>query len=64
MESIIFDQMLPRIANYYTEAEMRALVGALPGGSPFVEFVQRNSGHARITRRAGNEQPAQRPVSR
>lgn len=52
VESIIFDQMLPRIAHYYTEADMRALVGALPGGSPYLEFVQGNSWHARVTRRA------------
>lgn len=52
VESIIFDQMLPRIAHYYTEADMRALVDPLPAGSPFLELVQGNSWHARITKRA------------
>lgn len=52
VESIIFDQMLPRIAHYYTEADMRSLVRPLPGASPFIERVQGNSWHARITKRA------------
>jgi len=50
VESIIFDQMLPRIAHYWTEADMRRLVGALAGGRPHVEFVQGNSWHARVTK--------------
>lgn len=50
VESIIFDQMLPRIANYYTEADMNALVRPLPGGTPFIQRVQGNSWHARITK--------------
>jgi SAM-dependent methyltransferase len=52
VESIIFDQMLPRIANYYTEADMNALVRPLAGGSAFIQRVQGNSWHARITKRA------------
>lgn len=51
VESIIFDQMLPRIANYWTRAEMNALVAPLAGGSPFVEQVQGNSWHVRVTKR-------------
>lgn len=57
VESIIFDQMLPRIANYYTEADMRALARPLPGGSTFLERVQGNSWHARITKRADQGAP-------
>lgn len=57
VESIIFDQMLPRIANYYTEDDMRALVRPLPDGSPFIERVQGNSWHARITKRAPEATP-------
>jgi 2-polyprenyl-3-methyl-5-hydroxy-6-metoxy-1,4-benzoquinol methylase len=57
VESIIFDQMLPRIANYYTEAEMRALVRGLPGAQPFIERVQGNSWHARVTKRATEVSP-------
>lgn len=51
VESIIFDQMLPRIAHYYSEADMHALVRPLPGASPVIELVQGNSWHARITKR-------------
>ncbi len=51
VESIIFDQMLPRIANYYTRTDMDRLVGPLRGAEPFIEFVQGNSWHARITKR-------------
>lgn len=51
VESIIFDQMLPRIAHYWTEAEMHGLVDRLTGGSPFVQQVQGNSWHVRVTKR-------------
>jgi len=57
VESIIFDQMLPRIARYYTEADMRELLGRLPGGSLFLEFVQGNSWHARVTKRSDAAAP-------
>ena len=51
VESIIFDQMLPRIAHYWTEEDMWRLTRALPGGEPIIEFVQGNSWHARITKK-------------
>jgi SAM-dependent methyltransferase len=50
VESIIFDQMLPRIANYWTRADMERLAGLLEGGQPRIEFVQGNSWHATITK--------------
>ena len=50
VESIVFDQMLPRIAHYWTREDMVRLTGALAGGRATVEFVQGNSWHARITR--------------
>jgi 2-polyprenyl-3-methyl-5-hydroxy-6-metoxy-1,4-benzoquinol methylase len=50
VESIVFDQMLPRIAHYWTGAEMKQLTGLLAGGRPTLEFVQGNSWHARIER--------------
>jgi 2-polyprenyl-3-methyl-5-hydroxy-6-metoxy-1,4-benzoquinol methylase len=51
VESIIFDQMLPRIANYWTRQDMERLTAALAGGDPRIEFVQGNSWHASIARR-------------
>ena len=51
VESIVFDQMLPRIANYWTRADMQRLAGALPGGDAHVELVQGNSWHVRVARR-------------
>jgi len=51
VESIIFDQMLPRISNYWTKADMHGLVDRLPGGSPFVQQVQGNSWHVRVAKR-------------
>ena len=50
VESIIFDQMLPRIAHYWTRADMERLTGLLAGGRPTIEFVQGNSWHARIAK--------------
>jgi 2-polyprenyl-3-methyl-5-hydroxy-6-metoxy-1,4-benzoquinol methylase len=55
VESIIFDQMLPRIAHYWTRADMHALVDPLPGASPFIEHVQGNSWHVRVTKRVRGE---------
>ena len=52
VESIIFDQMLPRIAHYWTQDDMRRLLEPL-AGDVRLEFVQGNSWHARIQRRAG-----------
>jgi 2-polyprenyl-3-methyl-5-hydroxy-6-metoxy-1,4-benzoquinol methylase len=51
VESIIFDQMLPRIANYWTRADMQRLAGALPGSEAHIELVQGNSWHVRVARR-------------
>jgi len=48
VESIIFDQMLPHIAHYWTESDMRRLCAQLEGGEPRLEFVQGNSWHAVI----------------
>jgi 2-polyprenyl-3-methyl-5-hydroxy-6-metoxy-1,4-benzoquinol methylase len=50
VESIIFDQMLPRIANYWTKGEMEFLIAKLDGGVAHLEFVQGNSWHARVTK--------------
>ncbi len=50
VESIVFDQMLPRIAHYWTRADMERLAGQLSGGRPYIEFVQGNSWHARISK--------------
>jgi 2-polyprenyl-3-methyl-5-hydroxy-6-metoxy-1,4-benzoquinol methylase len=52
VESIIFDQMLPRIAHYWTRADMERLVAPLADGIPHVEFVQGNSWHVRVERRS------------
>ena len=52
VESIIFDQMLPHIAHYWTKRDMERLAARLDGGELFLEFVQGNSWHARITKRA------------
>jgi 2-polyprenyl-3-methyl-5-hydroxy-6-metoxy-1,4-benzoquinol methylase len=50
VESIIFDQMLPHIANYWTRADMERLTGLLDGGRPRIEFVQGNSWAANVAR--------------
>jgi 2-polyprenyl-3-methyl-5-hydroxy-6-metoxy-1,4-benzoquinol methylase len=50
VESIIFDQMLPHIAHYWTRADMERLTGQLEGGRPSIEFVQGNSWAANIAR--------------
>jgi len=50
VESIIFDQMLPHIAHYWTRQDMERLTGALPGGVPRIEFVQENSWHACVAK--------------
>ena len=50
VESIIFDQMLPRIAHYWTRADMERLSRSLDRGAPRLEFVQGNSWHASITK--------------
>lgn len=47
VESIIFDQMLPKIAHYWTRADMERLVRPL-GGRAHIEFVQGNSWHVRV----------------
>jgi hypothetical protein len=43
VESIIFDQMLPRIAHYWTRDEMERLLAPLASGVTRLEFVQGNS---------------------
>jgi SAM-dependent methyltransferase len=53
LRSIVFDQMLPHIAHYWTRAEMHELVAALPTGSPQVELVQGNSWACRVSKTAG-----------
>jgi 2-polyprenyl-3-methyl-5-hydroxy-6-metoxy-1,4-benzoquinol methylase len=50
VESIIFDQMLPHIAHYWTREDMQRLTGQLAGGRPSIEFVQGNSWHANIAK--------------
>ena len=50
VESIIFDQMLPHIAHYWTREDMARLTGLLDGGRPRIEFVQGNSWSATISR--------------
>jgi hypothetical protein len=50
VESIIFDQMLPHIAHYWTRQEMENLCGKLAGGRPRLEFVQENSWHVTVTK--------------
>jgi SAM-dependent methyltransferase len=50
VESIIFDQMLPHIANYWTRADMERLTDLLEGGRPRIEFVQGNSWAANVAR--------------
>ena len=51
VESIIFDQMLPHIAHYWTLADMQRLVAPL-GGDALIELVQGNSWHVRVTKKA------------
>ena len=46
VESIIFDQMLPHITNYWTKNDMMRLLSGLERGIPRLEFVQGNSWHA------------------
>jgi len=48
VESIIFDQMLPHIAHYWTREDMERLTGQLAGGRATIEFVQGNSWHANV----------------
>jgi SAM-dependent methyltransferase len=48
VESIIFDQMLPRISRYWTGDEFDGMLRALPGADVKVEFVQGNSWHGRV----------------
>jgi SAM-dependent methyltransferase len=52
VESIIFDQMLPHIANYWTKSDMERLL-APTGGTSHIEFVQGNSWHSRTVKDAG-----------
>lgn len=49
VESIIFDQMIPKIANYWSRADMERLAKTLDGKA-LIESVQGNSWNVRITR--------------
>jgi ubiquinone/menaquinone biosynthesis C-methylase UbiE len=51
IESIIFDQILPHIAHYWTRADIERLTATLEGGTPYIEFVQGNSWHFRVTKK-------------
>ncbi len=48
VELIIFDQMLPHIAHYWTRSDMDHLASLCEGGQVRLEFVQENSWHACI----------------
>jgi 2-polyprenyl-3-methyl-5-hydroxy-6-metoxy-1,4-benzoquinol methylase len=47
VENIVLDQMLPKIAHYWSRREMERLVDPV-GGRAHIEFVQGNSWHVRI----------------
>jgi SAM-dependent methyltransferase len=49
VESIIFDQILPRTTHYWTRREVEDLVAPLDGRAT-VEFVQGNSWHMRVAK--------------
>jgi 2-polyprenyl-3-methyl-5-hydroxy-6-metoxy-1,4-benzoquinol methylase len=51
VESIVFDQMLPEIAHYWTRRDMERLLAPL-GGPLELEFVQDNSWAARVRKPA------------
>lgn len=51
VESIIFDQMLPHIAHYWTRTDMEKLVEPLRG-EPTIELVQGNSWHVRVVKKS------------
>jgi 2-polyprenyl-3-methyl-5-hydroxy-6-metoxy-1,4-benzoquinol methylase len=50
VESIIFDQMLPHIAHYWTRRDMERLAADLVGGTARIEFVQENSWHVNVVK--------------
>ena len=49
-ESIVFDQILPKIAHYWTESDMKALLAPL-GGEVRLDLVQGNSWTATVTKK-------------
>ena len=49
VESIIFDQMIPRHAFYWSNSELRELLSILPSALQ-IELVQGNSWHVRLTK--------------
>lgn len=51
VESIVFDQMLPRIAHYWTGDELRRLLEPI-GAAATIEQVQGNSWHVRMRKGA------------
>src|SRR5262249_36718451 len=50
VELIIFDQILPHIAHYWSRNDMETLAKPLAGGKAEIEFVQGNSWSMRIAR--------------
>jgi 2-polyprenyl-3-methyl-5-hydroxy-6-metoxy-1,4-benzoquinol methylase len=50
VESIVFDQMLPQIAHYWTRSDMERLTGLLASERTHIEFVQGNSWHVRVAK--------------
>lgn len=48
IQSIIFDQFIPKIAHYWTRADMERLVSQLPDAQVNLEFVQENSWHVQL----------------
>jgi len=59
VESIVFDQMLPKIAHYWRREDLERLTAPLVGGAceTWIELVQGNSWHVRITRAPGAPSP-------
>jgi 2-polyprenyl-3-methyl-5-hydroxy-6-metoxy-1,4-benzoquinol methylase len=49
IESIVFDQILPKISNYWSRSQMQKLANSVDGEIE-LEFVQENSWAVRITR--------------
>jgi len=54
IELIIFDQMLPRISNYWTRSDMERLLEPLEGGVSRIEFVRGPSWQACRTKNSAS----------
>jgi SAM-dependent methyltransferase len=52
VESIIFDQIIPRIAHYWTRSDLEALIAPLGGSEARLEFVQGNSWSVQVRKNA------------